>query len=82
MSNRTPEHLRAAHEKWQAIAAQRRHARFDDFMDLVTMGTSVEEAAKRIGTNPVALARQAYRWHRVDIVRYLSSATYRQRYGK
>lgn len=59
--------------------AARREARFDNFMFLVQSGTSVNEAAARIGTNPVALERQAYRWGRTDIVRTMGAAAYRQR---
>lgn len=61
--------------------AAEREARFDDFLFLVQNGDSAEQAAHRLGTNALALARQAYRWNRKDIVRYLSSAAYRQRHG-
>lgn len=65
----------------QELAAQRREDRFDEFLFLVRAGNSVEDATQRLGTNPVAMTRQAYRWNRLDIVCHLTSAAYRQRHG-
>lgn len=62
-------------------AADKREARFDEFLFLVKSGSSAEDAALRLGTNPLALVRQAYRWQRKDIVTYLSTVAYRQRHG-
>jgi hypothetical protein len=81
MQNEQMDRLTRAHQRWQEIAAAQREARFDEFLFLVQSGDSADQAARRLGTNAVALARQAYRWHRADIVSYLSSATYRQRHG-
>ena len=63
----TPEQLRAAQALWQEKARQQREARFDDFMFLVSNGTSVEAAVTRLGTSAQALNRQAYRHGRCDI---------------
>lgn len=76
-----PEQLQAAHQRWREMTAAHREARFDDFLFMVQSGSSAEEAARRLGTNARAFERQAYRWHRKDIVAYLSSAAYRQRHG-
>lgn len=66
---------------WEAKAAEAREARFDEFLFMMQGGDSAERAARRLGTNPLAMVRQAYRWHRTDIVQYLSSAAYRQRHN-
>jgi hypothetical protein len=75
-----PRQLVAAQQAWVEMAAARREARFEDFIDLVQVGTSVEEACRRLRTTPVALMRQAYRHKRTDVIQYLGSATYRQRH--
>lgn len=81
----TPEERRQSlaerRKLWEEKAAEAREARFDEFLFLVQSGDSAEQAAARLGTNAIALTRQAYRWHRRDIVQYLTSAAYRQREG-
>jgi hypothetical protein len=72
----TPQQLRAAQELWQEKARQQREARFEDFMDLVSMGSGVEEAAARVGTTLRAINRQAYRHGRPDIGRLTNMARY------
>jgi hypothetical protein len=62
----------AAMEKYTA----QREARFEDFMDLVSMGSGVEEAAARVGATLTALNRQAYRHGRHDIGRLTNMARY------
>jgi hypothetical protein len=73
--------LEAMRQQYKEAAAARREARFDDFLFLVQSGNSAEQAAQRLGTNARALQRQAYRYQRKDIIKYLGSATYRQRHG-
>jgi hypothetical protein len=76
-----PAQLLEAHERWKERAAEAREARFDDFLFMIQQGDSAEVAARRVGTNALALIRQAQRWRRQDITSYLGSAAYRQRHG-
>jgi len=78
---RLAQQSRAASLIYAENAAARRQARFDDFMHMVKAGCSAEDAARRLNTNARALQRQAYRWNREDIARYLSSLAYRERHN-
>lgn len=61
----------------RALAAEvhraRREARFEDYRELVANGVIPPEAAKRVGSNAVALARQAFRHKAPDIARPLNA---------
>jgi hypothetical protein len=73
--------LAAAQERNSERAELERQARFDDFMFLVKAGEAPAVAAKRVGSNPIALVRQAYRWERNDIAKILNPDARRIRLG-
>jgi hypothetical protein len=60
-------------------AAARREAMFEDYLELVSAGTGLEEACRRVGTTPANMMRTAYRWGRKDIATPLCSLTWRDR---
>lgn len=68
-----------AHEAFVTNSAIRRNARFEDFRELLAAGESPTVAAMRVGSNPIALCRQAYRWGALDIGRALNSQTLKMR---
>ena len=61
------------------LQAKARQARFEDYRDLVEAGVTPADAAVRVGSNPSALSRQAYRHGAPDIARPLNAITLKTR---